>query len=68
MVIFGFSAFLGALGVDRFLVGDTLLGVVKLLTMGGFGIWAIVDLFLIGGRARTKNIEMARQLKASLAA
>lgn len=67
MVIFGFSVFLGSFGIDRFLVGDTLLGVLKLITLGGFGIWTLVDWFMIGSRARTKNIEMARQLKTSLA-
>lgn len=52
----------GSLGIDRFLIGDTGLGVGKLLTCGGFGIWAIVDWFLIMGAAREKNLAKLQQL------
>lgn len=47
----------GNLGIDRFMIGDTGLGVAKLLTCGGLGIWTIVDLFLIMGTTRLKNFE-----------
>jgi TM2 domain-containing membrane protein YozV len=47
----------GTFGVDRFLVGDVGLGIAKLLTCGGLGIWAIVDLFLIMERAREINFQ-----------
>lgn len=49
------SILAGQLGIDRFMIGDVGLGVAKLLTCGGFGIWAIVDWFMIMGRAREVN-------------
>lgn len=41
------SFFLGGLGIDRFYLGYTTLGVVKLLTLGGCGVWALIDFILI---------------------
>ena len=38
-----FTFLLGELGVDRFIRGQIGLGVVKLITCGGCGIWALVD-------------------------
>lgn len=39
--------FLGYLGVHRFYTGHTMIGVVQLLTLGGCGIWALIDFILI---------------------
>ena len=41
------SFLLGHFGVDRFYLGYVWLGVAKLLTGGGFGIWYLVDLILV---------------------
>jgi TM2 domain-containing membrane protein YozV len=51
------SLLAGGLGIDRFMIGDTGIGVGKLLTCGGFGIWQVVDWFLIMGATREKNLE-----------
>lgn len=55
------SILAGSLGIDRFIIGDTGLGVGKLLTCGGFGIWAIIDWFMIQGATREKNMEKLQQ-------
>jgi TM2 domain-containing membrane protein YozV len=56
------SLLAGAFGVDRFIIGDTGLGIGKLLTCGGLGIWAIVDWFLIMGATREKNMLKLQQV------
>ncbi len=41
------SLFLGALGVDHFYTGKTMTGILKLITVGGCGIWALIDLIMV---------------------
>ena len=50
------SLLTGNLGIDRFFIGDTGLGVAKLITCGGLGIWTIIDWFLIMNSTREKNL------------
>lgn len=46
-----FCFFLGVFGAHRFYVGKVGTGIAQLLTLGGCGIWAIVDLiFIITGK------------------
>lgn len=56
------SLLAGSLGIDRFMIGDTGLGIGKLLTCGGLGVWAIIDLFLIMGATREKNLTKLREI------
>ena len=55
------SILLGTLGIDRFYIGDIGLGIGKLLTGGGCGIWAIVDWFLIMKDTKVKNLKLLQQ-------
>ena len=41
------AIFVGYLGIDRFYLGYTGLGILKLLTLGGCGLWQLIDLILI---------------------
>lgn len=49
------SIFLGCYGIDRFFINNTGIGVGKLLTCGGLGVWAIIDWFLISGSTKEQN-------------
>jgi TM2 domain-containing membrane protein YozV len=51
MVALLLSIFLGSLGVDRFYMGYVGLGILKLLTAGGCGIWWLIDVILIATKS-----------------
>lgn len=51
------SVVFGGLGVDRFIMGHIGLGILKLITLGGCGIWWLVDLILIATKHKFQGIE-----------
>lgn len=68
LAVFFYSFFLGVFGIDRFYLGKYFTGFLKLITFGGFGLWAMIDLSLImSGAMRDKQgnemLEYARYKK-----
>ena len=51
------ASLLGSFGVDRFYRGEIGLGILKLLTFGGCGIWTIVDFILYCVAAPPTDVE-----------
>jgi TM2 domain-containing membrane protein YozV len=54
--------FLGNLGIHRFYVGKTGTGILMLITLGGLGIWSLIDFIMIAiGKFKDKN---GKEIKA----
>lgn len=51
------SIFLGQFGIDRFLLNDVTMGLLKLITCGGCGIWTIADWILIMDKTKKYNFD-----------
>ena len=51
------SVIFGSLGVDRFIMGHVGLGILKLITLGGCGIWWLIDVILIATKHKFDGIE-----------
>lgn len=49
------SLFLGSFGIDRFMLGETGMGILKLLTLGLCGILTIIDWFSVQKKAKELN-------------
>ncbi|NMB66864.1 TM2 domain-containing protein [Candidatus Woesearchaeota archaeon] len=50
------SIFFGGLGVDRFIMKKVGTGLLKLFTLGGLGVWWLIDVILIATKYNYKNI------------
>ena len=60
--VFCLSLLFGWLGLDRFYLNSPLLGLLKLITLGGLGPWWLLDLILLcGNRMRDDNGGIVRR-------
>ncbi|MEI8364051.1 MAG: TM2 domain-containing protein [archaeon] len=55
------SVVFGWLGVDRFIMGHVVLGILKLITFGGLGIWWLVDLIRISTKDKFRNVQWVKE-------
>ncbi len=51
------SVLFGSLGVDRYMMGKVGTGILKLITLGGLGIWWLVDIILIATKYDFEGIK-----------
>ncbi len=53
---------LGSFGIDRFYLGKIGTGILKLVTLGGFGIWSLIDLIMVlaGGTRDKEGLPLER--------
>lgn len=62
MTIFLLSWFVGWISLDRFLLGNTGIGIARLLTLQGLGVWWLVDLITAMKRTREYNFNKVKNL------
>jgi len=53
--------FTGGIGGHRYYLGDIGYAIGMTLTLGGLGVWSLVDVFLIGKRLEVKTAELERE-------
>ena len=61
MTIFLYAWFIGWLSLDRFLLGSSGVGIARLLTFQGLGVWWLVDLITAMKRTRNYNFNQVKQ-------
>jgi TM2 domain-containing membrane protein YozV len=54
-VAYALWAVCGIFGGHRFYLGDTGRSIAMLFTLGGLGLWTLIDLFFVGRRVRAVN-------------
>jgi TM2 domain-containing membrane protein YozV len=57
VVLLVMSVIFGWLGVDRFMMGKVGTGLLKLFTIGGLGLWWLIDLILIATKYEFKDVK-----------
>ena len=62
----GTATILALFFYDRIWLDDIGLGIVKLITLGGCGIWGLIDIFTAGSRCDHYNRRKAREIIAAL--
>ena len=62
IIAYLFWFFLGIFGGHRFYLGDTKRAIFMLITLGGLGIWALIDVFFIGSRVEEKNVAIELEI------
>lgn len=60
--------FLGGVGGHRFYLGRIATGLIQLFTLGGIGIWTLIDLFLMSGMLRRNEEDVRDQVLLEIAA
>jgi len=50
------SILIGGLGIDRFFLGYVGLGILKLITLGGLGVWWLIDVILIASKHKFAKV------------
>jgi len=58
--------FTGGVGGHRFYLGRIGTGVAMLLTLGGLGIWSLIDLFLLSGMIRDTNEKIENEVLSEI--
>ncbi|MBN3552849.1 TM2 domain-containing protein [Fictibacillus nanhaiensis] len=58
--------FTGGVGGHRFYLGKTGTAVAMLFTLGGLGIWAFIDLFLINGMVKSTNEKIENEILSEI--
>src|SRR5699024_12400672 len=64
-VAYAFWFFLGVVGGHRFYAGDTGYALCLLFTLGGLGVWALIDVAFIGRRIREINTQKRQEIMES---